>query len=183
MVAVVQIHELNGAGETPTDKTSGTIRFQAIDTPNATNLNDPIPVPSSGQNYSFRKVLRLYLASGTFTQISNLRAYTDGVNSYGSGRKLWVNNPSSSQGSYTQPTAPSTSNDPPQWPSTTPMVNFFGYTSGAPWNMDGADAGPWTTADNATYIGDYLNLVAEIEAGSSQGVSGQEIFTFAFDEI
>ena len=85
MAATVTILEFHGTTATPTttNKTSGTVRFKNAD--NATvDLNNPMVVPTAGTDYSFEKKLRLN-AAGTFTQISNLAAYTDGANGLGTG--------------------------------------------------------------------------------------------------
>jgi hypothetical protein len=178
MAATVQIVELNGAGPTATDKTSGTVRFKDAD--NATvDLNNPMVVPPSGQQYSFRKVLRANIASGTFTQISNLRAYSDGSNNFGTGIKTWH----AVTGTYTQPAVPTESNDPPQFPGSTPMTDWFGTNSGSPADMDATNTGPFDSTSLPTQIGDYLNLVLEVEAAASQGVLTGETLTLAWDEI
>ena len=179
MAATVLIRELNGAGPTATDKTSGTVRFKNADNATVDN-NDPLVVPGSGQEFSFRKVLRLNV-DGTFTEISNPRAYTDGANGFGTGRKLWVND--TAQGSYTQGTVPNEANDPPQFPGVTPMLDMFGFTSGAPKDMDAANAGPFDSTGVPKDIGDFLNLVFEVEPTSSQGVAPGEVLTVAWDEI
>ena len=179
MAATMLIREKNGAGETATDKTSGTVRFKNAD--NATvDTNNPLVVPTSNTEYSFRKVLRMNV-DGTFTEVSNLRAYSDGANGFGTGRKMWVNN--TNETSYTQGTVPTETNDPPQWPGSTPMVDWFGMTSGSPKDMDAGNTGPFNSSGVPKDIGDYLNLVAELETTASQGVWPGETATFAWDEI
>ena len=85
MAATVQIREKNGAGQTATDKTSGTIRFKKADDATV-DLNNPLVVPTSLTEYSYQKWLRMYVSGGTYTQISNLRLYSDGSSGYGIGR-------------------------------------------------------------------------------------------------
>jgi hypothetical protein len=179
MAAIVLIREKNGAGETATDKTSGTVRFKNAD--NATvDLVDPLVVPGSGQEYSFRKSLRMHVDSGgSYTQISNLRAYSDGANGFGTGVKAWY----ALTGTYTQGTVPTESNDPPQFPGATPMVDWFGTNSGAPADMDAINTGPVASGGEPKDIGDYLNLVMEVEPTASQGVLSAETATVSWDEI
>lgn len=178
MAATVLIREKNGAGETATDKTSGTVFFRNEDAA-ATDNNSPLIVPSSGQEYSFRKVLRMHISAGTFTSVSNPRVYTDGANGFGTGVKLWA----AITGSYTQPAVPTESNDPPQFPGATPMVDAFGLVSGSPGDMDATNAGPFDSTGLPKDIGDYLNLVMEVETTASQGVTSAETLTCAYDEI
>ena len=178
MVATVQIREKNGVGETGTDKTSGTVRFKNAD--NATvDANDKLVVPPSGQEYSFRKALRLYIAGGTFTEVANPQAYLDGANGFGTGVKLWY----ALTGTYTQPTVPTESNDPPQFPGATPMADAFGLTSGSPGDMDAVNAGPFNSTGLPKDVGDYLNLVMEVETTATQGLTPSETLTFSYDEV
>lgn len=174
MVATVLIREKNGAGETATDKTSGTVRFKNAD--NATvDANNRLTIPASGQEYSFRKVLRLNVSVAPDVDISNLRAYSDGGNGFGTGVKVWY----AVTGTFTQPAVPSEANDPPQFPGTTAMTDFFTSSSGSPIDMDGVNTGPFTATGD---IGDYLNLVMEIEPTASPGALTPETLTFAYDE-
>lgn len=174
MVATVLIREKNGAGETATDKTSGTVRFKNAD--NATvDTADRLIIPSSLQEYSFRKVLRLNISVVPAVDISNLKAYTDGANGFGTGVKAWY----ATTGTYTQGTVPTETNDPPQFPGATPMVDLFGATSAAPIDMDAINAGPFTGTGD---MGDYLNIVMEVETTAVQGTLTAETLTFAYDE-
>jgi hypothetical protein len=177
MAATVQIREKNGAGQTATDKTSGTVRFKDADN-STVDLNNPLIVPGSGQEYSFEKWLRLHIASGTFTQISNLRAYTDGSNGYGTGIKLWH----ALDGTYSTPAVPTESNDPPQHDAVG-MTDFFAKTSGSPADLDAINTGPFDSTGLPKDIGDYLVLVVEVEPTASQGLKTAETITFAWDEI
>ena len=183
MAATVIINEYNGAGATKTDKTSGTVRFKNADDANVDLIN-PLVVPGSGQEYSYEKWLRLEITdAGGFTQIDNLRAYSDGANGFGAGVKLWY----AVAGSYMQPVVPSEASDPPQSAAAgSPvenMTDFFTSSSGAPIDLDGINTGPFTDGSPAEEIGDFLALVMEVEPGASQGVLTAETLTFAFDEI
>ena len=176
MAATVLLEELNGGSETATDKTSGTIRFKNAD--NATvDTADRLIIPTSDQEYSFRKAIRLNITVVPDVDIQNVRAYSDGANGFGTGVKVWY---ALGQAAYVEPTVPTESNDPPQFPGATPMIDFFATTSGTPINMDAIDAGPHTATGQ---FGDYLNLVMEVETNASQGtLSPAETLTFAFDE-
>lgn len=174
MVATVVLNELNGAGETKTQKQGGTIRFKNAD--NATvDLNNPLIVPGAGQEYSFEKWVRAEITGGTFTELSNLRAYSDGANGFGTGVKLWY----AVDSAYSTPVVPSEAQDPPQHDAVG-MTDFFSATSGAPIDVSVTDAGPWTATGN---IGDYLVLVMEVEPTATQGITPTEALTFAWDEI
>lgn len=53
------------------------LRFRTDDSPNTKDSTNPIPIPTTGFNYSFWMHVALELT--TFTQISNIRHYTDGT--------------------------------------------------------------------------------------------------------
>lgn len=177
MAATLLIREKNSAGQTPTDKTSGTIRFKMADDATV-DLVNPMVVPGSGTAYSYQKWLRLHISAGTFTQVSNLRFYTDGASGYGAGVKLWAK----TIGSFATPAVPSTSNDPPQL-SAADMIDAFTFTSGSPYDMDDLNAGPFDSTGLPKDIGNYLVLVGEVEPGTAQGLKTAETLTFAWDEI
>lgn len=182
MAATVVINEWTSPG-TITDKTSATIRFKNAN--NATvDLNDPLIVPGAGQEYSFEKYIRLQITdAGGFTQISNLRAYSDGANGFGTGVKAWY----ALTGVFDTPVVPAEGVDPPQSSAAgSPqenMADFFGLTSGAPADMDAINTGPFTDGSPAEHIGDFLVLVMEVETTASNGVTPTETLTFAYDEI
>jgi len=183
MAANVVINEYNGAAPgTKSNKTAGTIRFKNAGDANV-DLNDPLVVPGGGQEYSFEKWLRLEIAGGAFTQISNLRAYSDGANSFGTGVKLWH----AVTGAYIQPVVPNEAADPPQSAAAgSPvenMADFFIATQGSPIDLDGINTGPFTDGSPFEEIGDFLVLVMEVEPTASNGVLAAETLTFAYDEI
>lgn len=184
MAATVEIHEYNSASGTRTDKTSGTVRFKNADDATV-DLNNPLVKPTSGQEYSYEKWLRL-VAYGQYTQITNLQCYTDGSNGLGTGVLLWY----AITGTYVQPVVPSEAADPPQSPAAgSPVENMadaFGLTSGSPGDLDGINTGPFTplspNADEQP-IGDFLVLVMEVNSTASAGTTATETLTFSWDEI
>lgn len=83
MTAAVKIHEMT-ASRSGYDKTSGTVRFKSVSATIVDTANR-LQVPAAGTIYSFWKQLRLYVATAPSVDLQNLRAYTDGVNSFGTG--------------------------------------------------------------------------------------------------
>lgn len=163
MPATVTIIEKNGAGGTPTDKTSGSVRLKKAD--NATvDLLNPLVKPASGSDWSFEKWLRLNVTGGTYTQISNIRAYTDGSAGMGTGINLWAK----AVGSYATPA---------QGTASTGYTNAFTYTAGAPLSLG---AGPFTSTGEK---GDHLVLLAEVTDAASAGLTPSETITLSWDEI
>ncbi len=177
MVATVLINEKNGGGETPTDKTSGTVRFKNADDA-VVDTNDRLIIPTSGQEYSFRKVLRLQITVSPDVDIANVQFYSDGLGSFGEpapGVKVWYQ----IGAAYVTPAVPSEANDPPEFPGATPMLDFFLLTSGAPGDGDGNNTGPFSSTGD---IADYINFVMEVETSAIQGQLAPETLTFSFDE-
>lgn len=164
MPATVQIVEKNGAGGTTTDKTSGSIRFKNAD--NATvDLANPLVVPGApGFDYSFEKWLRLLVTGGTYSQITNVRAYSDGANGMGTGVDVYAK----AVASYATPAEAT---------ATTGYTSFFTYTSGAPLSLG---AGPFTSTGEK---GDHLVMMARVAETASGGLTPAETLTVAWDEI
>jgi hypothetical protein len=163
MAATVQIVEKNGAGGTQTDKTSGSIRFKNAD--NATvDLVNPMVKPSSGTDFSFEKWLRLLVTGGSYSQMTNIKAYMDGANGLGTGVSLYAKAVSS----YATPAEAS---------STSGYTNAFSYTSASPLSLG---AGPYTSTGEK---GDHLVMMLAIDNTCSGGVTPAETLTLAWDEI
>lgn len=161
----MKIHELS-ASMAGTDKTSGTVRFKLAD--NATvDSNDPITIPSGNvARRSYTKQLRMFCATAPDTQIDNLQVYTDGGD-FGTG--ITVNG---------TPIAPSGfAANATTWAVST---DFFGYTSGAPLDMDANDSAAITATG---YGGDILKLQMLVASDASSGTLTAETVTFSYDEI
>jgi len=163
MVATVQIVEKNGAGGTPTDKTSGTIRFKNTDDATV-DTNDPMVIPGSGTDYSFEKWLRLNVTVAPDTNISNLKVYTDGANGFGTGVGMH----------WKAVTAYST---PAEATATTGYTDAFTYTSGSALSLG---AGPYTGTGEK---GDHLVAIMTVADTATQGSLTAETVTFSYDEI
>ena len=83
MAATVHIHEMT-ALTTAFDKTSDTVRFKSADE-TTVDTNNRLQIPGSGTDYSYTKQLRFYVQSEPSVDISNLEAYSDGNNDFGTG--------------------------------------------------------------------------------------------------
>ena len=163
MAATVQIVEKNGAGGTQTDKTSGTIRFKNADN-STVDLVNPMVKPGAGVDYSFEKWLRLNVTGGTYTQITNIRAYSDGANGLGTGVSLYAK-------------AVTAFSTPAEATGTAGYTDFFTYTSGAPLTLG---AGPFSATGEK---GDHLVMMLTVGTTASSGVTPTESLTIAWDEI
>lgn len=163
MAATVQIVEKNGAGGTQTDKTSGTIRFKNADDATV-DLVNPMVKPPSGVDYSFEKWLRMNVSGGTYSQITNVKAYMDGTNGLGTGVTLYAK-------------AVSSFATPAEATATTGYTDAFTYTSGSALSLG---AGPFTSTGEK---GDHLVMMLTVGSTASGGVTPSETLTLAWDEI
>ena len=163
MAATVQIIEKTGAGGTPTDKTSGTIRFKNADNATVDTAN-PMVKPVSGTDYSFEKWLRFNVSGGSYTEITNIRAYSDGSNGMGTGVALWAK-------------AVGTFATPAEATSTSGYTSFFSYTSGSALTLG---SGTYTSTGEK---GDHLVMMMAVADTASGGMTPTETLTVAWDEI
>ena len=161
MTATVQIIEKNGAGGTPTDKTSGTIRHKNADD-STVDTNNPM-VKGAVSDWSWEKWLRMNVSGGSYTQITNIRAYTDGTNGWTDTRLWWK-----SIASYATPA---------QGTGSSGYTNAFTYTSAAPLTIG---TGTYTSTGEK---GDHLVSLLEVGTGAVGGMLAAETLTLAWDEI
>jgi hypothetical protein len=164
MSATVQLIEKNGAGGTPTDKTSGTIRFKNADN-STVDLNNPMVKPGGGSDFSFEKWLRMNVTGGTYSQITNVKIYSDGSNGLGTGVLLWAK-------------AVTNYSTPAEATSTAGYSNFFGYTSGSP--LDLSHGATYTSTGEKA---DHCVMMCEVQSTASGGLTSSETVTLSWDEI
>lgn len=162
MAAVVQIIEKNGAGGTATDKTSGTVRFKLADNA-AVDTANPLVKPGAGTEYSYEKWLRFKVDSGTYTQIDNIKVYSDGSNDMGTGVSVYAK-------------AVTTYATPAEATSTSGYTDFFTYTSSSPLDLGGD--GSTGTGEK----GDHCVMIMTLSTSVSGGVTASETMTWVWDE-
>ena len=163
MAATVQIIEKNGAGGTGTDKTSGTIRFKNADDATV-NTSNPMVKPGAGTDYSYEKWIRFNVTGGTYTEITNIKAYCDGSVSFGTGVTVYAK----------AVTAYST---PAEATGTGGYADISTYTSGSPLTLG---AGPYTSTGEKA---DHLVMMMAVGTSASGGLTPTETLTIAWDEI
>ncbi len=162
MAATVKIVEKNGAGGTQTDKTSGTIRFKNADNSTVDTSNRMV-VPGSGSDWSFEKWLRLQVDVAPAVDLQNLKFYTDGANSFGTGINLWAK-------------AVTSFATPAEATASAGYSSAFGYTSAAALSLG---AGPFTGTGEK---GDHAVLVLEVQSTAAPGLLSTETLTWSYDE-
>ena len=184
MAATVLITRWSGAssGPTTTDITSTTNRAQTGDGTGAGSpTTSPIPVPTSGTNYSYWVSTRLSVSAAAAGSITNVRWYTDGANSLGTGVGLNV----ATATTYVQATGtPNTTGN--QLTSAnhnfisgygTSATDAFAKTSAAPISVNGSigsvTGGAW--ADFVVYQVTVVNT-------AGPGVATESGITYQYDE-
>lgn len=184
MAATVRIMRLTGShggGASPdyTNITSACTRMSTSDVPSP-GTDNPIPIPSSGSNYSFWVTTNLYSACAPDNSIDNIEWYTDGTNSFGTGTNLIVSNASG----YVQAVGNTGSSG--SLLDTTNHTglkgaasNAFTYTSNAASRL--AIAG--SIASTTGCIGDeFVVFQLRVDTTATAGNTGEEQFTWSFDE-
>lgn len=177
MPATVQIVRLTGAGPTATDITSINTRANAEDAHSTAGTTNPIQIPTSGTNYSYWVTTRLNCTVAPSTSISNIKWYTDGSNTLGTGVAMKV----STATGYTQATG--TAGTTGLQLNTTNFstlagapVDAFTYTSASPLSVTG-------TTSTTGQFGDRVVYQIEVGSTASPGATGQETLTWRYDEI
>lgn len=166
MAATVLIREKNGAGETATDKTSGTVRFKKADDANV-DANNPL-VKASAPDRSFEKWLRLNFSVAPTGQITNPKFYP--TTAPGTGITMYVR--TTNPGTYSTPAVPA--NDSAGTDSAT-------FNSGSAKALDVANAGPFTgTGDKGDYCVLWYSFTSSIAA--PQNPSTTVTLNFVYDE-
>ena len=156
------------------------------------DLTNPIPIPDAGFNYSFWVSITLHIA-GTYTQINNIRHYSDGTIGWnlGTGGQLSCGNDDDGSGgkgisdaNYRVPTGTQgTSGDEvvANHPTVDIAQNIESFTAGSPLTVDTTNYGP-----NQDVRTKHIVLQPKVDTlanGALQGVTGSESLTWIADEI
>jgi len=179
MAATVVINRLMGVGPTPTACliTSGSLRAGTEDV-NVSPCN--IPVPSSGSNYSYWMVTQLEATAAPDTSLTNVKWYSDGTNSQGTGVSTVVATASAYAGasgtagssgiilSVANYGAGLTDEASPVWQYTSDSSSQL-TVSGS------IDASTGSFADRVV-------LQVQVESTAGAGTVAEETMTWAFDE-
>lgn len=177
MAATVTVVEATDA--VPNWNTVTDVRFCTADEHNP-GLDNPIPIPDSGYNYSYWKSIALNLA-GTFTRINNVRHYCDGTISWGlgTGGGVFRGNVGIADGSYEQATGtPGTSGNECAANHTgiSSMSDITSDTSGSPFTVD-------DTNHDSTGRTKHIVMQVKVADDATRGAKSSETFTWLYDEI
>lgn len=187
--ATVDVVEANEAGPAWTVKTA--IRYCTADQHDP-GLNNPIPIPDSGFNYSYWKSLALSLTA-SFTKIDNIRLYCDGTIdwNFGSGGQLGLGVRDSGDhgcpdGSYNQATGTQGTtghrieDSHPYYSGETDKVrDIDSFVAASPATIDSSS---YTSAGRTKHA--VLQVKLDTQGnGASQGSQSAETITWKYDEI
>ena len=174
MAATILIHQMTTDANTGVNKTASTIRMKSVPStaPNGTDIdtNDPLIKPGAGTIYSYVVKIRAYMDVPPDTQVDDFEWYSDGSNNFGTGIGCEIKNVGNTFGTYYD----------------TAMVggaDFFSYTSGAALNGVQTNTGPFTPADDNTYIADIIEMQISVASTATNGALPPEQLTLAWNEI
>lgn len=175
MAADVDIVRLTGTTPTETDVTSASSRLSTSDSPTPGTSN-PIPIPTSESNRSFWGSFQLKANTAPTGTIDNIRFYSDGTNSYGTGVTMEAQDATS----YVQATGTVGTDG-----TDLTTANHAGLTA-APVNpFTWTSASPKTLTGSTTTTGRFGNIMVMqliVASTASPGTSVAETFTFVYDE-
>lgn len=184
MAATVQIVRKTGAAPgTATDITGINTRANAEDAHSTAGTSNPIRIPAAGTNYSFWVTTRLNVTVTPTGTIDNLRWFTDGINNFGTG--VTCKGAKASTGvdaGYRQATgtAGTTGTQLTQANHSgldEAPADIFTFTSASPKSLTGSISNPTTGQ-----FGDHWVYQTEVGTTASPGATGQETFTWRYDE-
>jgi hypothetical protein len=178
MAATVVVNRLTGVGPTATNIKSINTVANAQDTHEATasTSSNPIKIPAAGTNYSYWVVTRLETTVGPTGTVNNLRWHTDGSNNFGTGVGCNVQTATG----YVQATGTvgetgTILNTANYGTLAAAPADCFARTSGSPLSVTGSTT---TTGQ----FGDRVVYQLTVGTGASAGTTGQETFTWLYDE-
>jgi len=199
MVATVGIYQAYGgsdgspAGES-SDLTGASTRLQTKDQFNANDTDYPVPIPSSGFNYSYWIHLYLKITGGTFTKINNIKFWTDGDCGWnlGTNGALLIGNRDSgdigcpmdaeydvatgTEGQTGHAIDDTTNGHDYYKDQTTPVKDAFTWTSANKATVDSSD-------HTSTGKCKAVVLQAKVASDATRGEQPDETLTFSYDEI
>lgn len=171
MPATVTIRRWTGDSGSPTktDITGINTRANAEDAHSTAGTTNPIQIPTSGTNYSYKVSTRLSADTSPAGTINNLKWYTDGANGMGTG----VGCNAKTESSYAQATGTEGSTGAEM----TGGSNAFGYTSASPLSVTGSISNP-STGD----FGHFVSYQITVGTTAGPGATNSETFTWKYDE-
>ena len=194
MVATVAVFfDFGGSNGTPaTEQDTSSLgppnlRFKTADDATIDNQN-PIPIPSGTAINSFWKQIYLKVTGGTFTQIDNVKFYTDG-GGFGTGistfvgDQLPVKNSGANTGYVVATGTVGTSGNAmvASHAGVSAQTDAFSFDSSSPKSITISEAGGLMNATNETT--NYLVCQMNVASTAGPGNLADETWTYQYDEI
>jgi len=156
MPATIIIAAYHGAAPgSPTGDLDGTtVRYKVADD-DAQDSNDPIPIPGSGFEYSWRKSFKILATVGPDNEIRNLRLFSE-QQDLGTHRTLLIDQ----QAAYTQGAVGDES-------SPISAVDVDTYTSGVPLAVNAGQV--FSAAETGDGTQDFVELQAKVGPAATAG--------------
>ena len=163
------------------------LRFKTADDATIDNQN-PIPIPSGAAINSFWKQIYLKVTGGTFTQIDNVKFYTDG-GGFGTGistfvgDQLPVKNSGANTGYVVATGTVGTSGNAmvASHAGVSAQTDAFSFDSSSPKSITISEAGGLMNATNETT--NYLVCQMNVASTAGPGNLADETWTYQYDEI
>ena len=163
------------------------LRFKTADNATIDNQN-PIPIPSGAAINSFWKQIYLKVTGGTFTQIDNVKFYTDG-GGFGTGistfvgDQLPVKNSGANTGYVVATGTVGTSGNAmvASHAGVSAQTDAFSFDSSSPKSITISEAGGLMNATNETT--NYLVCQMNVASTAGPGNLADETWTYQYDEI
>lgn len=197
MVATVGIYQATGGSDgapaTESEITAST-RLQTADQFSPSDTSYPIPIPTSGYNYSYWIHVYLKITGGTFTKINNVKFWSDGTLGWtvGTGGDLLIGNRDSgdigcpmdseydvatgTEGTTGHAIDDATNGHDYYKDQTTPTRSVTYWTSSNKATVDSTDH---TAAGKCKAV----VLQAKVASDATQGEQADETLYFSYDEI
>ena len=178
MPATIQIRRLTGvnASITSTDITSACTRASTSDAA-APGASNPIPIPTSGSNHSYWVTTQLNATVAPDNSITNIKWYSDGSNTFGTGVTAIVATASAyASATGTAGSSGSVLNTTNHASLVGAPSDMFTYTSGCLLSVAGSIGN--TTGSFGNRVIWQLSVIST----ASPGNTGEETLTFQFDE-
>lgn len=179
MAATVHVYVHTGSGPTDTNTDAlgpPRVRLKTNDN-HLIDTNDPIPIPTSGNKYSYWKSTTLWCSTSPTGTIDNIKLYTDG-GGFGTGIVTYVGDQTTA--TYDQATGSSGDSGDEvvaNHSQISSKTDVFSYTSGNVFAVSGSISNP-----NTGRISNYVVLQMKVDNTASPGDLTDETFTFRYDE-
>ncbi len=186
MAATVTIRRWTGTAAAPvkTDVTAIVSRYSTSDNHYTSGTTNPIPVPSTGTNYSYWVSYRLSIDVTPVTTVNNLKFYTDGASSSPAG-VTWLCQSANvgADAGYREATGTIGTTglvlDATNHTGLTAApVDPFTFTAASPKTLTGTMSNP-TTGDVGDFVVVQMGVASTV---ASTGAVTAETFSFVFDE-